>query len=306
MADQYLTLAEEVLQIHGRPLTAHQILREARRYDLMPAHLYGETQHKTLQARISDNIHAEKSSSRFYRVGVGRYFLRELSDDPTLPRELVQEKRFSGRTEKIDAQRLLHTHLPEARADWERKVDHAIECVRESNRFEYPVFPLKSELLVGTFTIVVRGNSILLHNLGSFSWFYEQLGERGSCLGFRRYISEFDDDIFSEFEFGIDLSSAREVLRNISLKEDHERLDDRDIRRKLLIKSVCLDKETSSAFFVVVTKLSDFGNRELAFRGRKDVRRLRWVDLSEIENEKFDRLSSRVLSSGVLNDLHSK
>jgi hypothetical protein len=54
--DTYLGIAQKVLERARRPLTPREILREAYRSDLVPYHLHGATQHKTLQARLSEHI----------------------------------------------------------------------------------------------------------------------------------------------------------------------------------------------------------------------------------------------------------
>lgn len=86
MADSYLSLAERVIGTRRRPMSAQEILADAREYDLLPPHLAGETMEKTLQARIAEDIVAKRSRSRFYRTSIGKYFLRRLSEDGVLPK----------------------------------------------------------------------------------------------------------------------------------------------------------------------------------------------------------------------------
>jgi hypothetical protein len=81
----YLDLAERVLRDARKPLTAIQMLRQMYAMELAPSHLHGRTQHKTLQARLSEDILRHRNSSRFYRTAPGKFFLRALMDDPTIP-----------------------------------------------------------------------------------------------------------------------------------------------------------------------------------------------------------------------------
>lgn len=59
--------------------------------EMVPWHLHGATQHKTLHARLSEDISQNLEASRFYRTGPGRFFLRALQDDPDTPEALRAE-----------------------------------------------------------------------------------------------------------------------------------------------------------------------------------------------------------------------
>jgi HB1, ASXL, restriction endonuclease HTH domain len=84
--DAYLQIAESILKIERRPLSARAILAAAYRHGLVPMHLHGNTQHKTLGARISEDIITLHDDSLFFRTAPGRFFLREFLTDVTDPR----------------------------------------------------------------------------------------------------------------------------------------------------------------------------------------------------------------------------
>lgn len=299
MADSYLQLAEEVIRARGKPLSATSILSEAERFGFMPKHLSGATMHKTLQARISDDINTLQQSSKFYRVGVGKYFLRELSSDPTLPLAIRKEKEPPGRTKSIETCRILHSK--NLRKDYRDLVafPNALSWVQRNNAFKYAYDRLPSESFVGTFTIVRRGDQILLHDFGKFSHFYDEESAGQSTLGFRRYIDEFDDDIFRTTEFGIDFSSAREIIRNIAVGSESMLIDDRKIREKLNLLGAAFEAKERSIFFIVEVNFEQVSNQEILFRERKDIRNPRWLWLSEIDPKSIDPFSRAVLRSGL-------
>ena len=83
--DSYLELAEIVLREERRPLTARALLKRAYKLQIIPANLYGKTQHKTLQARISEDILGRRDRSRFFRTAPGVFFLRDFLNDATIP-----------------------------------------------------------------------------------------------------------------------------------------------------------------------------------------------------------------------------
>jgi HB1, ASXL, restriction endonuclease HTH domain len=82
--DAYLQIAESILKIERRPLSARAILAAAYRHGLVPTHLHGNTQHKTLGARISEDIITLHDESLFFRTAPGRFFLREFLTDVAL------------------------------------------------------------------------------------------------------------------------------------------------------------------------------------------------------------------------------
>lgn len=300
MADSYLQLAEEVLRARGKPLSAKSILSEAQRFGLMPEHLSGATMHKTLQARISDDINTFQQDSKFYRVGVGTYFLRDLSSDPTLPWALRKEKAPPGRSKSIDTCRILHgKELPEDSRHFVAP-NKALSWIRRNNSFKYAQNRLPSETLVGTFTIVRHGNRLLLHHFGKFSHFYSEGNAEHSTIGFRRYIDEFDDDIFKSTEFGVDFSSAREIIRNIAVGPEENFIDDRKLRENMTLLGAAFEASQHSIFLVVEINLEQVSNQEILLIERKDIRSPRWLWLDEIDHQLIDPLSRTILESGLV------
>ena len=79
--DSYLSIAAKVLREARRPLSAKQILEAAYKLQIVPSGLYGKTQHKTLHARLAEDILHRRSESMFVRTGPGRFFLRALLRD---------------------------------------------------------------------------------------------------------------------------------------------------------------------------------------------------------------------------------
>jgi len=73
--DSYLAIAERVLEEARMPLVPSEILRRAYLADAVPPQLYGRTQHKTLQARLSEDILLKRERSAFFRTDPGHYLL---------------------------------------------------------------------------------------------------------------------------------------------------------------------------------------------------------------------------------------
>lgn len=80
-------MAAAVLRRSRTPLSTKQILDLAFLAGLVPPHLHGSTQYKTLGARLSEDILRFKRRSQFFRTQPGRFFLREFISDKSLPIE---------------------------------------------------------------------------------------------------------------------------------------------------------------------------------------------------------------------------
>ena len=85
MVDAYLEIARIVLRAQGRPMGARSILAAAIKADILPKHLHGKTQQKTLQARLSEDILHAREASLFYRTEPGQFALKEFRADPDFP-----------------------------------------------------------------------------------------------------------------------------------------------------------------------------------------------------------------------------
>lgn len=101
--DSYLQIAQSVLRTTRRPMSARAILDMAYQAGVVPTHLYGKTQQKTLQARLSEDILHHRETSLFYRTEPGHFFLIEFLDDPTIPE--IWKNKFPARRRTRDLKR---------------------------------------------------------------------------------------------------------------------------------------------------------------------------------------------------------
>ena len=100
--NSYLKVAEAVLRQSRQPLSAPEILEAAVRLQMLPEHLYGRTQSKTLQARLSEDLLHNKRNTTFARTSPGRFTLRsklqkadgKSSDEYLAPLRSYQLKQF--------------------------------------------------------------------------------------------------------------------------------------------------------------------------------------------------------------------
>jgi hypothetical protein len=95
VSNLYLNIAENVLLKASRPLTPREILDFAFIDGLVPSHLHGHTQHKTLQARLSEDISHYLDQSRFFRTAPGRFFLRAYPGRAACSQTIIPQANWS-------------------------------------------------------------------------------------------------------------------------------------------------------------------------------------------------------------------
>lgn len=283
MGDSYLKLARAVLEARGKPLTAQQILADAERHGLMPEHLAGETMAKTLQARLAEDIFRRRRASQFYRTGLGTYYLRARANDPTLPSHAILEREFERRRRPLpvanilfvanqygDRNPLLLTGAPATEFADAPSWYLPFEAFREDR------------LAVATFTLVLKDGLYLSHTVGQHSHFPSQVGLR--TIGFRRYVDEFDRDLFANDNLGLELSSRREALRILKPVTENAHPSHDGIR---FLGHKCTVVDVPSHELLIVTLVEVIAEDVHIIR-RLDIRTPRWTRIDELGSPPMD------------------
>jgi hypothetical protein len=171
--DNYLSIARRVLQSARRPLTPREIMVEAFKSGFVPNHLHGRTQHKTLQARLSENILKQREQSAFFRTSPGRFFLREFLSDERLPVNFRTPIIARRRVRDLPKKGLLAVKRSEVEAvlqDGDLK-DGELHDFFKTNRLRY--LPTRHEattddVLVWSFVVILRGEKVLSYRQGRY------------------------------------------------------------------------------------------------------------------------------------------
>lgn len=205
--DAYLAMAEKVLREARQPLGAREILRRAYPSGKMPSHLHGKTQHKTLGARLAEDILERGDRSTFFRNGPGRYFLTEFIGDDSIPIE--HRRRFVARRRRrqLAQAKPLAFHksdLPAARNDGSIPIDAIFDLIIRGN-YHYPkttkaVGP--ADVIVWSFVIVSRGRHILTYRHGEYREQRDAFRHR-RAIGFYAPVLEGDRTLFDLEDHGI-------------------------------------------------------------------------------------------------------
>jgi len=219
--DSYLDIAHKVLRASRRPMSAKGILNAAYRAQIVPEHLRGKTQHKTLQARLSEDILHHRSSSLFYRTEPGIFFLCELISDPNIPEKFKEIFPARRRTRDLQNENALGISrnflkrwregsdsgdLVEMLADAERH--EAVRYLPQSGDTDYAT--------LWTFSLVRRNNEVLSYRVGRYRDDREAFANKRT-IGFPGAVTISDRSLFSQDDYGATENALRVLLLDLDL-----------------------------------------------------------------------------------------
>jgi hypothetical protein len=205
--DAYLQIAESILKIERRPLSARAILAAAYRRGLIPMHLHGNTQQKTLGARISEDIITLRDDSLFFRTAPGRFFLREFLTDVTIPEEHRQPVATRRRIRDLMRGPALAVDLHDLQriATTGTAIPPVIVFnLLRSDRYRYddPKNRKEGSVFLWSFVSVRRNYEILSYRLGRYRDDRDMFMARRS-VGFSTLVHRDERTLFNLDDFGI-------------------------------------------------------------------------------------------------------
>ena len=171
--DSYLQVAQTVLRSARRPMSARAILDVAYKAGVVPTHLYGKTQKKTLQARLSEDILRRREASAFYRTEPGQFFLVEFLSDPDIPSEWKAKFPARRRTRDLKRDNTLAIkksflkNWPKPHADFQdffmaATTDNALTYLHPDEMSK------RGYCSTWTFSLVCRKDSVLAYRIGRY------------------------------------------------------------------------------------------------------------------------------------------
>lgn len=205
-----------------RPLNALQILRSAYELGFAPPHLRGKTQQKTMGARLSEDILALRDGSRFYRTAPGKFFLRELQDDPAIPAEARQPIVARRRRRALPQRRALAFTGQSVRAL--ARSNHVVPQAQVMSMLEggaYHYAPSSREraqddVIVWAFVVVVKSGLVLSYRQGAYREDRDTFRSRRT-IGFYAPIVDNDLTLFDQVDHGIITSGLRALAWDLDL-----------------------------------------------------------------------------------------
>ncbi len=234
----YLRLAREILLRERRPLGPRAILEAAYKSGLVPSHLYGKTQHKTLQARVSEDIVERRDRSEFFRPEPGKFFLRDFLADESLPERFRQPIATRRRTRelmrgpclKIDFDFLKTIAEPNKFVD-----SNAVLSLLDSEKVRYndPRFRTNKDVYLWSFVIVGRTYEILSYRIGRYRDNRECFLQKRS-VGFASLIKQEDYSLFNFRNYGIVDSGVRAMKIDLDFPDIESSIDEEQKKASLL------------------------------------------------------------------------
>jgi len=216
--DSYLEIARKVLGGARQPLNAREILKVAYQLNIVPRELYGRNQHRTLHARVATDILKQHSKSAFCRSDPGRFFLRSLLGDSTIPssyrREYVAPRR-AAQLGRFDA-------LAFPRTEVVRVASHNGNRVSVDDLMSLPWRYARMEdirrnvrLLPFRFLVVIvdDGRVVLSHMR---PWADGNLAGQ-MALGVNGVVKRDDRSLFSSDEAGLPDAAVRALIQHLDL-----------------------------------------------------------------------------------------
>lgn len=219
--DSYLDIAQKVLRASRRPMSAKGILSAAYRAQIVPEHLRGKTQHKTLQARLSEDILHHRSSSLFFRTEPGVFFLCELISDPSIPEKFKESFPARRRTRDLRNERMLGINR-DFLGQWRKKFEchdivELLAAAEQQEALRYlPQSGHSDYATVWTFSLVRRSNEVLSYRIGRYRDDREAFANKRT-IGFPGVVTISDRSLFSQDDHGTTENAFRVLLLDLDL-----------------------------------------------------------------------------------------
>jgi hypothetical protein len=222
--DAYLDIACRVLREARRPLPPREILRRGLSSGIVASSLYGKTQHKTLQARLSEDILFRRERSAFFRTKPGYFFLREFLTNPAIPAEyrtpIVARRR---RRELAYHQALAFDRQTTAPFCQDSVVatKDVLKLLR-SRDYHYAASSrdrTPDDVLVWSFVLVLRDNFVLTYRHGRYREDRDNFLQKRS-IGFFCPVVHDDFTLFDQADHGIVASGVRALSVDLNLTPD--------------------------------------------------------------------------------------
>lgn len=202
-------------------MSARAIVSAAYRAGIVPEHLYGKTQYKTLQARLSEEILYNSRHTSFYRTEPGVFFLTEFMSDPTIPekfkvpfparrrtRDLLNEPSLALSTQYIMSGRFSLFH------NWHELVEDAEKC--SALRYVDPKSTSDEVAMIWSFSMVRREKCVLSYRVGRYRDDRDQFANRRT-IGFPGIVGFSDNTLFSDGDYGAAEGALDALLTDLDL-----------------------------------------------------------------------------------------
>ena len=301
MTNTYLAIAAQILESERRPLSSRAILAEAYKSGIVPSNLHGKAQHRTLQARISEDIVSKRDHSLFFRTSPGKFFLRDFLSDPGIPSEFRKPFYAHRRLRELirgPVLAIMSGCIPEL-IDKTLSIDPST-VTRLLVRGVHSYINLKKSredfFIVRPFVCVFKGPRILTYRVGRYRDDRESFLSKRS-IGFSTLVSPNDHTLFNNRDAGIIDAGVRAAVIDLDLTGGTDNYD--QLARKAVLQQFVLSRDNDGAgdlLAVISLKCPAWFE---PFRRRLALNDLRWMDIRSQVNDTddFDPWSKCILDA---------
>ena len=301
-ANAYLILAQKAIETAKRPLKPIEMIEIAKKDGFMPSHLFGETKHKTMAARLAVHIREKSEKSVFYRTAPATFYLHSLAKDPSTPDKFKSVFIGNLRSKKIRKENVLV--IP--RKVLKSKIDgnfipyeeskfqeiHSNDC-HYMDRAEAELDNSVKQFV--TFTLVFHKTKLLIYRRGKFTSTSEHLKGQMS-IGFGGHVNDKDFTLFAGGGNALLQNAARELREELFLDEYYENQEETQDRAKLL-GYINVDDSLDAEHHVAVLVAFNHKSPKLPTKGELSINQLSWLDMRKKRNDLsgFDLWSGMIL-----------
>lgn len=307
MASSYLKLAEQVISEARKPLTPAAIMDAGYQLGLVPWHLYGRTQQKTLHARLSEEIANSRERSRFYRTAPGTFFLSALRNDPALASEHPEVHLAPPRRKDLRKGLALcfsRRRVAEIMHNTGRIEVSDIERMLSDGDYSYrpKIVVLNDEgdeIPVASFVVVHVGINVLSFRTGKYVRLDEDSPSNRS-IGFGDVVSDEDRDLLYNSFWGVRENAIQDLMYGIGLEQSsarearyHERLP-----LRLAFRTSLIFPRVNVVMSYEYVSDEPIQRRSLAFND------LRWIAPTQRLNDisEYDETSQAMIANGWISE----
>jgi hypothetical protein len=281
-------------------MTPRAIMKAAFGGGVVPPHLFGKAQHKTLQARLSEEILQLGPESRFYRTDPGYFFLSEMRSDPDIPNEYKDPFHARRRTRDLQKDCALAVDRSyalsldrKAFGNWRKFLTHADarHALRHANSRGHNT----NLVFVWAFSVVKRGDQILCYNVGRYRDDRTAFTNRKS-IGFAELVGFDNDSLFSD-DAGITECGLNAVLTDLDLSRSAFR-NQSELRRPSIMRvEISGDGDTESVLLFIMEWQCPTWFEPTA--RRLSLNDVRWIDGTHMPNDidEFEPWSATALTA---------
>jgi len=285
--------------VRGVPLTGVQIIDFAEEYNALPFDSYN-TIVKTLQARIAEDIAKHRNKSRFVRMGIGVYFLRRLAGEERRIGYKPWLKPHYSRKKPEHPHRILTVPRALVSNQYESSGWRSVKEILKKGKYDYQSEIEKDYLPVVTGVALRWRFKNLFYRVGVHTHFRSLTGCHSILL--RKYVDEFDLDLFETDGTGATSSTARAALpvlapgRRSRLENgklrDSERVRFYQVADLLNNQMVTLSRSTDALTLISTIDLSTVYAQLPKTQRRLEVNHADWASAQKLDSVELEADSS--------------